>query len=127
GAVSDVTRKILATIPVDINPNGMAYDSGKGEVFVTNTGSNTVSVISDATNTVVATISMGAFASPSGVAYDSGKGEVFVVNTGLSTVSVISDATYVVVATISVGRAPVGVAYDSGRGEVFVRGGRGSG
>ena len=75
--ISDVTREILATIPVDINPNGMAYDSGKGEVFVANTGSNRVSVISDATNTVVATIqSIGG--SSSGLAYDSGKGEVFV-------------------------------------------------
>ena len=118
--ISDVTREILATIPVDINPNGMAYDSGKGEVFVANTGSNTVSVISDATNTVVATISMGAFASPSGVAYDSGKGEVFVVNTGLSSVSVISDATNTVVATIPGGTSPAGLTYDGTMGEVFV-------
>src|SRR2546428_8216545 len=54
----------------------VAYDSAKGEAFVTGIGSNTVTVISDATNAVVASIPVGT--SPLGVAYDSGKGEVFV-------------------------------------------------
>jgi len=52
--------------------------------------SNTVSVISDATNSVVATVNVGS--SPDGAAYDSGQGEVFVANFGSNTVSVISDA-----------------------------------
>jgi YVTN family beta-propeller protein len=37
----------------------VAYDSGKGEVFVTNSYSGNVSVISDANNTVVASIPVG--------------------------------------------------------------------
>ncbi len=101
-----------------IGPSGTAYDSGKGEIFVANLGSNTASVISDATNKVVATIPVGSY--PIGTAYDSGKGEVFVTNVDSNTVSVISEATNTVVATVAVGSDPFGVAYDSGKGEIFV-------
>ena len=108
-------------LPTDcgnLAPKGVAYDSGKGEVFVANWLSHNVSVISDATNKVVAAIPVGA--NPDRLVYDSGKGEVFVANYGSNNVSVISDATNKVVATIPVGTWPTGVAYDSGKGEVFV-------
>ena len=64
----------------------MAYDSGKGEVLVasdlpsvtngsaTSAQSGAVSVISDTTNKVVATVGVGL--DPEALAYDSGKGEV---------------------------------------------------
>ena len=106
-------------LPTDCSgtyPGGVAYDSGKGEVFVAN--STNVSVISDATNKVIATIPVGSV--PTGLAYDGGKGEVFVANSGSNNVSVISDATNKVIATIPVRSQPGGVAYDSGKGEVFV-------
>src|SRR2546427_1158891 len=101
-----------------LQPVNAVYDGGKGELFVANFASNTVSVISDATSQVLATIPVGI--NPNGIAYDSGKGEVFVANTGPNTVSVISDATNTVVATISVASSPSGIAYDGGKGEVFV-------
>src|SRR3989454_3383179 len=97
-----------------LQPVAVAYDSGKGELFVTN--SNSVSVISDATNAVVASIPVGS----GGVAYDSGKGELFVTNPGSNCVSVISDATNAVVASIPAGAFPGGVAYDLGEGELVV-------
>ncbi len=93
------------------------YDSGTREVFVANMESDTVSVISDTNNTVVATVAVGA--SPNGVTYDSGTGEVFVANSNSNNVSVISDTNNTVVATVAVGASPNGVTYDSGRGEVF--------
>ena len=46
-----------------VGPHGVAYDSAKGEVFVVNVNSNNVSVISDATNTVVATVNVRASSS----------------------------------------------------------------
>src|SRR3989454_6654221 len=55
-----------------LSPVAVAYDSGKGELFVANQHSDTVSVISDATNTVVATIPAGAV--PKGPPYGSGNG-----------------------------------------------------
>ena len=110
---------VVATItdPSLSNPWGVAYDSGKGEAFVANEFGS-VSVISDATNAVVATMPPLGIVS-NGVAYDSTKGEVFVA-TGSGSVSVISDATNAVVATIPVGFGPQRVAYDSGKGEIFV-------
>jgi YVTN family beta-propeller protein len=107
------------TITAVADPLCVAYDSGKGEVFVTNQAynGNYVSVISDATNAVVASIPVGA--SPWGMAYDSGNGELYVANDGAQTVSVISDSSNSVVATIPVEDHPFGVAYDSGKGEIF--------
>src|SRR6266566_738185 len=95
---------VVATIQIGHVVAGEAYDSGKGEVFVADYNSKSVSVISDITPNLVATIPVGR---PYGVAYDSGKGEVFVANNAglaLSTVSVISDATNAVVATVNVGK-----------------------
>ena len=71
-------------------PLDVAYDSGKGEIFVTDPESNTVSVISDSTNSLVETVSMGP--NPMFAAYDSAKGEIFVANQINDTVSVISDS-----------------------------------
>lgn len=117
---------VVATIVEGKRPIGVAYDSGKGEIFVTNydcdltngCAYSNVSVISDVTNKVVATIPVGL--GPCAAAYDSAKGEVFVANDFSNNVSVISDSTNKVVATIPVGDYPDDVAYDSGKGEVFV-------
>ena len=100
---------------------GVAYDSGKGEVFVANQYAYNVSVISDASNREVAKVPEGMW--PAGVAYDSGKGEVFVTNSLSNNVSVISDASNKAIAAVPVGSNPLGVAYDSGKGEVFVANG----
>jgi YVTN family beta-propeller protein len=61
---------------------GCAYDSGKGEIFLVNSASGTVSVLSDSNNKVVSTVTVGQ--SPYRDLYDSGKGEVFVVTTVLT-------------------------------------------
>ena len=121
---------VTSTITVGFAPLGIAYDSAKGEIFVGNAGSpggfnvtsqagtNTVSVISDSNNKVVATIDMGA---PAGnVVYDSGKGEIFVIAYGGSKVSVISDSDNSIVANVTVGTYPNGLAYDSAKGEIYV-------
>src|SRR5207244_12722317 len=98
--ISATTYTIFAPVAVAFCPIGAAYDSARGEVFVTNFGSNTVSVISDSTNAVVAT--MPVQSGPIGVAYDSVRGEVFVASVGFNTVSVISDSTTTIVALVSV-------------------------
>ena len=108
---------VVANVHVGNYPFGVAYDSGKDEIFVTNNYDDTVSVISDSDNTVEATIPVGE--GPYGVAYDSGKGEIFVADNYDNTTSVISDGDNTVVATIPI-EAPYGVAYDSGKSEIFV-------
>ena len=60
-------------------------------IYVTNPGSNTVSVIDTKTNTVNATIPVGN--GPTGVAYDSDDGRVYVANSGSNSVAVIDTRT----------------------------------
>jgi YVTN family beta-propeller protein len=113
---------VVARITVGDYPVSIAYDSGKGEIFVVNYWSDSISVISDSTNNVVATISIGSY--PQGIAYDSGKGEIFVSDLGINTskptltIRVISDINNSVIATIPGFYG--NMAYDSGKGEIFV-------
>src|SRR5919206_244348 len=69
---------VIATIPVDVSPIGVAINPTNGLVYVTNFGSNIVSVINSATNTVVATIPVGG--GPYGVATNPTNGLVYVTN-----------------------------------------------
>ena len=97
---------------------GLAYDSGKGEIFASIAIADTVAVISDNDNSVVSTINVGR--APMGVVYDSGKNEIFVANHESNTVSVISDVNDTVVKTINVPENPVCLVCDSAKGEIFV-------
>ena len=67
-----------------------------------------VSVIDTATNTVVATVTVGG--GPFGVAITPDGVFAYVANFGSGTVSVIGTATNTVVATVPVGGGPFGVA-----------------
>src|SRR5208283_3001263 len=82
---------VNVTVTANSNPSGVAYDPYKGTVFVTNYGNNSVSVISDSINAVIANISVGP--NPEGVACDpdSSNGQIFVADSGNGTVSIISD------------------------------------
>ena len=80
------TQRVVADIEVAF-PSGLAYDSGRSEIFALSPNysevyAGTIVVISDATDQVVATISAGSGPSGSihllGAAYDSERGAVFV-------------------------------------------------
>lgn len=101
-----------------LGPTGIAYDSGRQEMFVTDSGSNLTSVINDISNTVVATIAVGS--SPESATYDPVVDDVYVTNADSNNVSVISDLTNTVIATVRVGADPVASAYDPMRGEIYV-------
>jgi YVTN family beta-propeller protein len=96
---------VTATIPVGISPREVAVSPDGSKVYVTNGGSNSVSVIATATNTVSATIPVGT--APLGVAVSSDGSKVFVANLLSNTVSVIETAANTVTATISVGVEPI--------------------
>ncbi|WP_107134284.1 PE domain-containing protein [Mycobacterium tuberculosis] len=113
GAVTTITHASFN------DPHGVAVNPG-GNVYVTNFGSGTVSVINPATNTVTGspiTIGNG----PSGVAVSPVTGLVFVTNFDSNTVSVIDPTTNTVTGSpITVGTAPTGVAVNPVTGEVYV-------
>lgn len=152
--ISDSTDSVIATVSLGEVPSNLTYGSGKGdqpipgsmvfdsargEVFVSNEVYNfsdgakvasTVSVISDETNKLLATIDIGGGTNPQGLAYDSSKGEIFAANSNGTDVFVISDVTDSVVAKIRVEaestgheqgtNGVLGVAYDQSKGEVLV-------
>jgi YVTN family beta-propeller protein len=72
--------------------------------YITNSGSNTVSVIAMPTNTVTATIPVGA--DPFGVAVTPDGSKVYVANGNSDNVSVIGAQSNTVIATIPVGPGP---------------------
>jgi hypothetical protein len=117
--VSDETDAVVATVETPGFPGAIAYDSSKGEIFVSSYGVG-VSVISDKSNTVIATITSNTFASPGGMAYDPTTGEIFYFNYNSNNVGVISDATNTVVLNVPVAEGIEDIAYDSVAREVWV-------
>ncbi len=119
GAVqTDAVHPHTTTVDVGSGPAAVAYDSGKGVVFVANSESDSVSVINETMDTVISTISVGT--DPLAATYDSGKGEVFISNEKSANVSVINDTSDTVVQTIAVAGYPLFSAYDGAKGEIFV-------
>ena len=114
----------FTSIFVGAGASGEAYDSAKGEVFVVNVCSFNVSVISDSTDRIVASIPLesgaGCELATGAAAYDSGWGEVFVAVGYSTNVTVINDTTDRVVAEVPVGNSPSGLTYAPDSGEVFV-------
>jgi len=102
------TDSKLATIII-LQPSIYAY--------ITNMGSNTVSVIDIATNKVTATVNVGL--DPLGVVVSPDSTKVYVANEG-GTVSVIDTATNTVTATVNVGNCPYGIAVSPDGTKVFV-------
>jgi YVTN family beta-propeller protein len=85
-------------------------DSVQAQVnaYVANQNNNTVSVIDTTSNTITATIPVGA--TPGGLALTPDRAFLYVANISDSTVSVIATATNAVVATVPVGPTPFGLA-----------------
>jgi len=110
----------FVTTNYGIGPDGAAFDSANGYIYVTNVGSDNVSVINGSTNNVIASIGVGVGSSPDGAAFDSANGYIYVTNVGSDNVSVINGATNKVIASIGVGVAPDGAAFDSANGYIYV-------
>ncbi len=116
-AISTSNDSVAATIPDSNGPLGVVYDPATATVFVSNSGSDSVSVISPATESVIATIPT--CINPWGLAYDPNTGEIFVACV-TGDVEAISGTSDTVVATITVGGYPQFVTYDSATEEIFV-------
>ena len=115
--INTANNTVVATIPVEVDPAGVAITPDGTRAYVANTAGNdqtnqfdrTVSVIDTVRNTVVATILVGF--GPNGVAVTPDGTRAYVTNTIDGTVSVIDTARNKLVNTIPVGAFPLAVAF----------------
>jgi len=118
------TGCVTKNITVGNLPEGIAYDSWNGNLYVANVGSWDVSVINGSTNTEVGSIPMPNSESADDVAFDSSNGDVYVTSYGFPTnlgyVAVINGSTNAIIGTITVGSGAYGIAFDSVNGCLYV-------
>src|SRR5258706_9980560 len=107
-SVIDTSTNTVVGSPILVGtaPFGVAVHPDGSLVYVANSGSDNVSVISTASNTVVATIDLGVGASPTGLAVTPVGTRVFVANSNFNNVSVISTMSNTVVDTLGAGSFP---------------------
>ena len=86
-AVSWPTNLVLADISVGKEPDGVGVDWLTNRVYVSNYGSDTVTIIDGATNAVLKTIPVGD--TPDGLTVDQLTGRVYISNSNSNSVSVI--------------------------------------
>jgi len=98
--IDQQTNKIVTTIPVETNPRGIAVNAAGTRVYVTNSGSNSVSVIDGITQTVIGSpIPVGSL--PTGVVVSPDNTTVYVANPGSETISIINALNNTVIHTIT--------------------------
>ena|GEM_PF-1176489 len=107
----------IATIPVGNFPYGVAVNPITNMVYVTNQGSNSVSVIDGKTNSVVSTIPIGSI--PYDLAVNPITNKIYAANWLSNTVSVIDGNTNAVLHTINV-PAALGVAVNPITNKIYV-------
>lgn len=113
------TNTVIATIPVGLEPYGVAVRPDGKEVYVANSESDNISVIDVLSNTVVATIAVGNF--PFGITFTSDGSKAYIVNARDDNVSVIDVSTRLVVgSTISVGSFPLGIVLSPDDSKIYV-------
>jgi YVTN family beta-propeller protein len=105
-------------IKVASNPFALAFNNVIDKLYVTNTRSNTVSVIDGSTNKLVDNITVGSF--PYAVAIDQPLNTVYVANKKSNSVSVIDGSRNVVVDNIGVEKGPVDIAIDQSANRIYV-------
>jgi YVTN family beta-propeller protein len=121
--ISVASERVVTRSPVGYSPpSALAYDSGRGEIFVAggDYGDYAVTVVNDTNGSVVAVLHVGGL--PLSMAYDSGRGEVFVANLFSENVSIINDTSNSVTRTIPLGFYPLAVRYANASKEIFVSG-----
>lgn len=121
--ISGQTNTVIATVPVPLSESPtdtIVFDSANDNLYATNSGSDTVYVISGKTNTVIGNpITVGS--GPEGISFDSANGNLYVVVFTGDKVSVISGQTNTVIGTpIPVGFEARYIAFDSANDNLYV-------
>jgi YVTN family beta-propeller protein len=113
------TLQTIEKVEVGENPDAVAYDPKRGEVYVFNAKGNSASVIDAKTAKVVATIPLGG--APEFPAVDPEAGRIYINLEDKSEVAVIDTAKHEVVAhwSLAPGEEPSGIAFDAAHHRLF--------
>jgi YVTN family beta-propeller protein len=113
------TLKTIEKVDVGTNPDAVAYDPERGEVYIFNHSGDSVTVLNAKDMKVAATIPLGG--SPEFPAIDSARGRVYVNLENKNEVAVIDAANHAVIARwpVTPGEEPSGLAYDEVHQRLF--------
>jgi len=124
--IDGADQTIVTTIPTGSDPDGLAFDNATGDFYVTNWGSDNLTVINATTDQAVGAIGAGGLW-PNNVVYDPKNGDLYVDNAGsLPTASptgalaTIDPVTGKLVSSLQVGPYPYGLVYDPANEDVYV-------
>ncbi|HXZ49785.1 MAG TPA: IPTL-CTERM sorting domain-containing protein [Usitatibacter sp.] len=117
--VVDSSFAVVTSIPVGAKPQGMALDPSGTRLYVANFNSDSVSIISTATNTVIQTVSLPPSSAPTGVVVDPAGNDWYVAEGGRNHVEGFSVAANAQVLDVAVGSAPFGIDVDAA-GRLYV-------
>ncbi|MDG6996406.1 MAG: YncE family protein, partial [Nitrososphaerota archaeon] len=126
--INGATNSVVAKIPVGTGPTGVAVDEATNMIYVaeggfwsnpnTTIGSDKLTVIDGATNSIVTNTPVGIF--PFGVAVNPLTNMIYISNQNDNSVSVVDGSTNTVVATIGVGNRPADITVNQYTNMVYV-------
>jgi YVTN family beta-propeller protein len=115
---NDTLLSVINELDAGTNPKAGAITADGSYGFITNAGSNDVTIFNAQTNTVIGTTAVGT--APWGIAINPGSRFVYVANSGSNTVSVIDVNTRNVNKTINVGTTPHNIVFSQDGKYAFV-------
>jgi len=118
GIFSSQTQSISSTIHVGLIPIDVAVNSSTNTVYISNFGSDSVSIINGSNNTIISTVSVGG--SPYGISVNKETNKIYVANQLDNSVSVIDGSTNTVSATIPVDLKPIQLAINPKTNKIYV-------
>src|SRR5205807_24321 len=118
--VNTLSGKLIKSVPVCqwCDPSGMAFNPGNGRIYLANFGTGKVSVISDTTNNIAATITVGN--NPFGALFNPLNQKVYISDYSSAILSKIDPATNTVIANLSAGNGPWNIALDTVNGLLYI-------
>ena len=118
--VDEPTGALIRKIAVGLRPFGVAVNTTTDKVYVANFGSDTLSVISGQTGTVIKTISLAPFGEPTHVAINETTHRIYVALHRGGRLAVIDGDTDSLITTVKMGSGAFGVAADPILNRIYV-------
>ena len=133
--INGLTDKVIKTIPIistnpstnpPVNPFDIAIDSSHNKIYVSDSGSDSISVISSLTDNIIKTIHIMPTnpitfrtANPSAIAVDSSHNKIYASSSDSNFIAIIDGTTYKIIKRIQIIH-PSGVAVDSSTNTIYV-------